>query len=304
MASSLNDPQLVFAANKALLAAKPAITRVSNFSTDFSADAAQPGATMKVHVFDTAAATAYNASTNNYGTVNGSIANATVTFTNRVKKTYAYNPTDKLATNPAIWTRMGEAAGVAIARAVDAAVCGLVTLANIPKTGSGTANNEVVFASATKATLADLRDKCDKVGADPADTVLLLTPKMFAEVLSIFDASTFGGTEAIRGGVVPGLYGFKAVMQAHLSTTAAEKLNGALIPSEALVVAGRTIPADDMGGGAECGFTTDNESGLTVGTYAFVDHATREHKFTMEALFGAAIIKPADCVRLVSAATA
>jgi len=59
-----------------------------------------------------------------------------------------------------------------------------------------------------------------------------------------------------------------------------------------------------MGGGAECGFTTDEESGLTVGTYAFVDHATREHKFTMEALFGAAVVQPQKCVRLVSSATA
>ena len=303
MSTSLTNPQLVFAANKALIAAHPAIAKVSKFATDFSAEAAQPGDTMKVMVFDTAAATAYDASSNNYGTVNGTLAGVAVTFAHRVKKTYAYNPTDHLKVNPAVWNRRGEAAGVAIARAIESAVAGLIIATNIPKTGDGSAANESVLSSITKANLAKLRKACIAAEADPANTVLALNPTAFAEALALFDANIYGGTEAIRQGVVEGLYGFKAVMQLPLSSDASEKLVGALIPSEALVVAGRTIPADDVGDGAECGFTTDEDSGLTVGTYAYVDHATREHKFTMEALFGAKIIQPKACVRLVSEAT-
>ncbi len=303
MATSLTDPSLVFAANKALIAAHPAIAKVSQFATDFSAEAAQPGSTMKVMVFDTAAATAYDASSNNYGTVNGTLAGVSVTFANRVKKTYAYNPTDHLKVNPSVWARRGEAAGIAIARTIESTVALLVNKTNIPKTGSGSAVNESVLSSITKAGLAKLRAAADAAGADPASTVLVLNPTAFAETLALFDANIYGGAEAVRNGVVPGLYGFKAVMQAPLDSAAAEKLVGALIPAEALVVAGRTIPADDVGSGAECGFTTDEESGLTVGTYAYVDHATREHKFTMEALFGATLVQPEKCVRLVSAAT-
>lgn len=303
MATSLTDPSLVFAANKALIAAHPAIAKVTQFATDFSADAAQPGDTMKVMVFDTAAATAYDASSNNYGTVNGTLAGVSVTFASHVKKTYAYNPTDHLKVNPSVWNRRGEAAGVAISRAIERTVAGLIIATNVPKTSPGSAANESVLSSITKANLAKLRGKCDATGADPASTVLVLNPTNFAEMLALFDANIYGGTEAIRQGVVEGLYGFKAVMQLPLSSDASEKLVGALIPAEALVVGGRTIPADDVGDGAECGFTTDETSGLTVGTYAFVDHTTREHKFTMEALFGAKIIQPTACVRLVSEAT-
>ena len=303
MATSLTNPELTFAANKALVAASPAIAKVTQFSTDFTADAAQPGDTMAIHIYDTAPATAYDASSNNYGTVNGTIGNVKVTFAHRVKKTYAYNPTDHLKVNPAVWNRRGEAAGVAIARAIESTVAGLIIATNVPKTSPGSAANESVLSSITKANLAKLRGTCHAAGADPADTVLVLNPANFAEALALFDANIYGGTEAIRQGVVEGLYGFKAVMQLRLSTDAGEKLNGALIPAEALAVAGRTIPADDVGDGAESGFTTDDASGLTVGTYAFVDHTTREHKFTMEALFGAKIIQPGACVRLVSAGT-
>lgn len=302
MATSLTDPSLVFAANKALIAAHPAIAKIMNFATDFSADAVQPGDTMKVMVFDSAAATAYDASSNNYSTVNGTLAGVSVTFDTRVKKTYAYNPTDHLKVNPAVWSRRGEACGIAIARAIENAVALLINATNIPKTGTGTAANEAVFASVTKANLAALRAKCAAAGIDPAETVLALTPAKFADMLALFDANIYGGVEAIRNGVVNGLYGFKSVIQLPLDPSADEKLTGALLPSDAIVVAGRTIPADDVPG-AICGFTTDEDSGLTVGTYAYVEHATREHLFTMEALLGAKIVQPKACVRLVSEAT-
>ncbi len=303
MATSLTDPSLVFAANKALIAAHPAIAKVSEFATDFSSDAAQPGDTLKVLFFDTNPATAYDAVNNNYGTVNGTLGNVSVTFDHRVKKTYAYNPTDHLKVNPAVWKRRGDAAGVSISLAIESAVSLVINKTNIPKTGTGSAANESVLSNITKANLAKLRAAADAAGINPGQTVLVLNPSAFAEMLSLFDANIYGGTEAIRNGVVPGLYGFKSIMQLPLDTAAAEKLVGALVPSEALGIAGRTIPADDVGSGAECGFTTDEESGLTIGTYAFVDHNTREHKFTMEALFGAKLIQPEKCVRLVSAAT-
>lgn len=302
MSTSLTNPELVFAANKALIAAHPAIAKVSQFATDFSADAVKPGTTMKVEIFDSAPATQYDAASNNYGTVNGTVADVSVTFANRVKKTYSYSPEEKLETSEAIWTRRGEAAGISVGRTIEATVCGLINKTNIPKTGTGSAANEVVFATITKATLAALRAAADAAKADPAATVLALNPTAFAEMLSLFDAGIYGGQEAIRLGIVPNLYGFKSVMQLPLSTAAAEGLVGALIPEEALAVAGRTIPGDDIPG-AQWGWTTDEKSGLTLGTYAFVDHNTREHKYTTEALFGARIVQPAACVRLVSAAT-
>ena len=305
MATSLTSPGLVFAANKALIAAHRAIAKVKMFCTDFSADAAQPGDTMAVEFFDTDPATAYDADSNNYGTVNGAVKDVKITFDHRVKKTYAYRPEDLLKAYANIWTRKGDAAGVSVGLAIEAAVAGKINKTSVPKSGDGFSSaNEKVFSSVTKANLAKLRAQCALVGADPERTILALTPTAFADVLALFDANVYGGAESVRDGVLPYLYGFKGVMELNLSTASGENLVGALVPEEALGIAGRTIPADDVGSGAECGFTTDEESGLTLGTYAFVDHNTREHKFTMEALFGAKLIQPGKCVRLVSEATA
>jgi hypothetical protein len=304
MSTSLTSPGLVFAANKALIGAHRAIAKVSLFATDFSADAAQPGDTMAVEFFDTDPATEYDDDSNNYGTVNGTVKDVKVTFDHRVKKTYGYKPTDLLKASASIWTRKGDAAGISVALAIEAAVAGKINKTAVPKTGDGFSSaNEKVFASVTKANLAKLRKAADDVGADPARTVLVLTPGAFADVLALFDANVYGGAEAVRNGVLPNLYGFKGVVEMRLSAAAGENLVGALVPAEALGVAGRTIPADEFDG-AECGFTTDDASGLTMGTYAFVDKNTRTHKFTMEALFGAKLIQPGKCVRLVSEATA
>lgn len=308
MSTSLTSPGLVFAANRALIGAHRAIAKTSQFATDFSADAANPGDTMAVEFFDTDPATDYNDESNNYGTVNGTVGDVKVTFDKRVKKTYGYKPTDLLKASAAIWTRKGDAAGLAVGLAIEKKIAALVNRTDIPKTGDGFgAYNEQVVASITKKALSNLRAACADVGEagiDPAQTILVLTPSAFADALALFDANVYGGSEAIRLGMLPGLYGFKGVMELQLSKTAGENLVGALIPADALGVAGRTIPADDVGDGAECGFTTDDASGLTIGTYAFVDHNTRTHKFTMEALFGAKLIQPGKCVRLVSSATA
>ena len=307
MSTSLTSPGLIFAANKALIGAHRAIAKVSQFATDFSADAAQPGDTMAVEFFDTDPATDYDDDSNNYGTVNGTVKDVKVTFDKRVKKTYGYKPTDLLKASAAIWTRKGDAAGIAVGLAIEQKVAALINKTNIPKTGDGYGSyNEVVVASVTKKALSNLRAACaavGDVGIDPARTVLVLTPAAFADALALFDANVYGGSEAIRNGVLPGLYGFKGVMELNLSKTAGENLVGALVPAEALGIAGRTIPADEFDG-AECGFTTDEASGLTLSTYAFVDKNTRTHKFTIEALFGAKLIQPGKCVRLVSEATA
>ena len=61
MSTSLTDPSLVFAANKALIAAHPAIAKVTQFATDFTADAVKPGTTLKIPVYDGGTAESLNA---------------------------------------------------------------------------------------------------------------------------------------------------------------------------------------------------------------------------------------------------
>ena len=307
MATSLTSPALVFSAEKAIEAAHKALVKVGLFSTDFSADAVQPGSTMKVPVFTPAAAAQFDATTNNYATVDGSVAYQSVTFGNHVKHTFAFTDTDfLLVKGQQFWANAGRASGTAVSMAIATAVSGLINKTNIPKSGSPfSSKNEVVFSSVTLAAVAAFRDKCAKIGTDPARVVLMLEPATFASVLALLPANAYGGTDAIRDGVIPGLFGFKAAVEnSYLTTASGENLVGALVPEDSIVVAGRTIEVQSPRVYQEVGYTTDEASGLTLGLRRFGDPKTGENFASVEALFGAALVQAPKIIRLVSQATA
>lgn len=307
MATSLTSPQLVFSAEKAIEAAHKAIVKVSLFSTNFTADAAQPGSTLKVPLFSPSTAAQFDASANNYATVDGSLTYPSVTFANHVKHTFAFTDLDFTEIRGGgVWENAGKASGTAVGMAIASAVSGLINKTNIPKSGSPfSSKNEVVFSSVTLAATAALRDKCAKLGIDPARTVLMLEPATFASLLALLPANTFGGADAIRDGVIPSCFGFKAVVEnPYLTTTAAEYLVGALVPEDALAVAGRRVEVQSPKVYQEVGYTTDEASGLTLTLRRFGKPETGENFASVEALFGAALVQPAKCIRLVSQATA
>ena len=303
MATSLTSPALVFATDKAIIAARRALAKVSVFATDFSADAVQPGSTMKIPVFTPSAAADFNASSNNYATADGSVTWASVTFGHHVKHTFQFDDKDfTLVNGTNFWANAGRASGNAIAKAILSAVSGLINRTAIPKSAA----NEAVLAAITKKdAIANLRAQCDTADIDPAETVLMLSPTYFAALLAQLDANLYGGPSAIREGVIDGLYGFKAVIEnGALTTATGENLVGALIPTDGLAVAGRTVPVLSPNVYEEIGQTRDEVSGLVIGARRHGDPATGANYLTHEALFGAALVQPTKCVRLVSSATA
>jgi hypothetical protein len=123
----------------------------------------------------------------------------------------------------------------------------------------------------------------------------MLDSANFATLLSLLDYYTYGDREAIKDGVVPGLYGFKAVMENNYLPAGTK---GALVAEDALVVAGRTIAVQSPRVYQEVGYTTDEDSGLTLGLRRGADWATGMNYATVEALFGAALVQPGKAVKL------
>ena len=285
MASSLTSPALVFSAERAIVAAHPAIAKARVFATDFSADAVQPGSTMKVPVFTPSTASAFSVASNNYETVDGSVAYQSVTFSNHVKNTFCFADTDfNLVNGRQFWDRAGEASGIAVGRAIIAAITGLV--------GDVTATATLTV---TKAGIAGLRAVAYTNGFEAGRAVLMLDPANFATLLSLLDYYTYGDREAIKNGVIPGLYGFKAVIENNALPVGSK---GALIAEDALVIAGRRIEVQSPRVYQEVGYTTDEDSGLTLGIRRGADWATGMNSATVEALFGAAFVQPAKAVKL------
>jgi hypothetical protein len=321
--SSITAPELAFAANTSILKAQRALRKVSMFATDFSAEAAQLGSTMMVQFFDDGEADNYDEETNNYGHADGSSSMVPVTFTNHPKKTFALKPTDTLESvnGQKFFTGAGEAIGRAVSRAIFRTVSAQINSTNIKndpdavdevvdatgrKTGtllSFGAWNEAVFgtgAFSKKAVSIQCRQYCDAAEIDAGECVLMLNAKAYGEVLADLDAHAYGGTEAIRSGMIEGLYGFGAVMENDLLLKN-ENLVGAIIPRNAIGVAGRTVPILNPHLVIDSGTVTDEGSGLTLTFRRIGDANTDRTAMTGEALFGAKLLQPTKIVRIVSA---
>ena len=318
--TSLVSPELVFAANTSILKAQRAIAKLTKFATDFSAEAAQPGSTMMIQFFDDGEAGEYDASTNNYLHADGSTSFIPVTFTNHPKKSFAFTPEDFLAVNGAkFWENSGVASGRAVEIAILKTVSQYINATKIPTAGtdSKTENgrttgtlldfgswNEQVFSGTwdKNAVAIQCREYCDAAEINPGECVLMLNAAAYGRTLASLDANLYGGPEAIRNGMVEGLYGFDAVMENDLLLKS-ENLIGAIVPRNAIGVAGRILPVVNPKLYEEVGTVTDEHSGLTLQFRRTGDQATDRAVMTCEALFGASLLQPTKIVRIVSQAT-
>ena len=326
MANSLVSPGLRFAANQILMGLHKDIAKVSMFTTNFTADAAQKGSSLLIPVAIDADAADFNRDTNNYGTPNGSMRYTPMKFAHRPKHSFGFTENDfNLVNGTNFWQVSGQKSAEAVGRAIEKAVCELINKTNIPtsgedateftdengnefETGTGetfsSANEVVMSGDLTKKSVAALRKACHDADISVRDTILALNPVKFAELLSLLDAHMYGGTEAIRDGMIPNLYGYKAVMEmGSLSADTGENLVGALIPASAIAVASRTVDVLNPKLYDEIGTATDDNSGLVLQMRRGGDWKTGDSVATVECLFGAKLVQPTKIVRLVSSAT-
>lgn len=286
-------PGISYAAGKAIIGAQRALARVSAFTTNFSDETVNSiGDALVVKVFKGGEASVFNVDTNDYETTDGSMEQVTIKFDTHLKHTFSF--TDEEATKfntTGIWADAGKIAGKVLARGIEKFVTQKITADAISATYS--------LGTVSKANIAKLRKKCAEVGADPADSVLLLAPDQFADLLALLDSNVYGGAEAIKNGKIDGLYGFKAVME---GTQLPTGTIGAVIPETAIVVASRKVPVNCKANYEEVGEMVDENSGLVLGMRRHGAPAKGHNFATLEVLMGCELVQADKCVRLVTSA--
>ena len=204
MADSLTSPGLIKAANDALVGASKDLNIARLFAYDMSDEFADYGFTVKVPIVNAGQISAFDMSTNDYENQDGTVTYATVQLTNQPKSTFEFKGKDLLeAPNAPYWNKVAEAAATGIKASISKELGGLFT------TTACTGGKVVLSGDVTKVKLAKLRKEC--LGRT-ADTVLALSPDLYAETLALFDTNVIGNSNAIRNGYVGNLYGFKAVI--------------------------------------------------------------------------------------------
>lgn len=147
----------------------------------------------------------------------------------------------------------------------------------------------------TKDGFAGLLSAAADKGINPYDSVIALNAKTFSTLLGKLDSYVYGGPEAVRDGVVPGLYGFRGVI---LAPTLPADVNGFIIPWESIGIVNRyNRPAVD---GYEATFaSTDPHTGFTIGYRVYEDRCKGLAIMAADCLWGAKLIAPNKIVRLV-----
>lgn len=301
MATTLTTLAARVAADSAIMAAVSGIAAIRHFSTSFKELETRKGASIRVPVWaSTGGATVFDKVNNNFAQSAKEVSGQDVVVDRLIIKGVSYEESDLLECDVQFWTGAGKIIGDELARGIASYVLSFINKTEIPKSAA----NELVF-TATKANFAMLRAQCAKAGIKPEDTTVLLDPTYFATMLAALDTSLYGGTEAIRGGYIPSLFGFAAVTECgQLSQDPDEKLVGALVVRDSIAVANRYLEPGTKSCYDEVGKVSDEKSGFTLGMRRFGDPRTGESFMTGTALFGAKLLQPTKIVRLVSEATA
>lgn len=253
------------------------------FSTDVSGELLGPSKSVEVPLVEMDAAGTFNRSTNNFARQAMTPKTATVTFGDPIIAGFGVTADQASKIDKRWWEGKAELNATAVAASASTAVTGLVTKTNFAKSGVAK------IAAACESSTNKLRVKF---------AALCLSGEYFYNLLSGLDANVYGGTEAIRNGVIPGLFGFGKVMLMH-----GLDIPGFVCEPSAIAFAARGFrPADDTPYRA-IREIKDPESGLVLTLVEYGDGPTGDLSESVTTRIGAAVGDAGALVRLVSGST-
>lgn len=283
---AFNDLQLKVAAESAVQASHANMARLSLFAKSFSELDGKYGQAVPVPVYSFSDAGDFVAGTNDYGTGSNEVDGAVITLNKHIVKSVSI--TDRqLAETGINWVKdTSTALTNTITKGVNKYVFGLINSTNV------SAEEEVTLS--TKSAIANLYSIAATADIGVNEAVVALNPVNFALVLSQLDANVYGGSEAVRLGVIPGLYGFKGFV---CTSFLPSGTTGAIIAADAIGIASRYLAPGTEGAYPEAWAATD-EDGFTIGARRFMDLNQGADKFAMDCLFGAKILQASKIIRL------
>lgn len=257
---------------------------IKDFAHNFRDLEDRKGASIVIPVFDLSAAADFDADNNNYCNGTTEMDAATVNLSSHLIKQFMYTDRDVAETEVQWFRDVGYAVGDAVGRGIYNTVIGLINTTNVTLTADNDLSAKTDFAALVNTVYAN--------NLDLGQTVLMLNPIAYSNLLGTLDAYVYGGPEAIRGGSVPGLYGFKSVVCAPGLNAA---FAGALVDVNSIGIASRYL-APMAGAYVDAWKASDPNSGLTIGFRSFANLCTGRRYLDAEVLFGAKVIRSTGIV--------
>jgi hypothetical protein len=266
------------------------------FSIDFSDEAKAKGETVNVSLVTPDTVAAWNATNNNFKRSTKTVNQAKITFGEPIITGFALSATNIRNFRPEFWQGKADLNTLEICDNVLATIAALITGANY----GDTANDKmaVSLAGFSTSVVAAIRAKAiaDKKLRAPM-SVLALNPVYFSELLGKLDANVYGGRDAIVGGVIPGLLGFRAVIEIPQLA-----IPGFVCHPDAIAVAARAhMPASNKPYEA-VNAITEPETGLTLTHVEYCSGDDGSLSDSVSALVASGVGNKNSLLRLIEAA--
>ena len=238
----------------------------------------------------------FDRANNNFARPAGTPKTATVTFGDPIIAGFAVTAAQARNIQRRWWEGKAELNATAVAASASTAVTNLVTKANFAKAVTNV-GNAASFAKAGVAKIAAaIENATNKLRVK--FSTLALSGEYFYNLLSGLDANVYGGTEAIRNGVIPGLFGFGKVMLVH-----GLDIPGFVCEPSAIAFGARAFrPVDDTPYRAVREIK-EPESGLTLTLVEYPDGPSGDLSESLTTQIGAAVGEAGSLVRLVAGAS-
>lgn len=286
-----SDLKLKVMSEAALQAIYPSLVKLQDFAHTYSELEERPGTAIVIPTYDLSAAADFDEATNNYGSGVNEIVASNVLLNKHLVKSISITDRDIGDTGVQFVKDGAIAIAQTIGRGLNAYVFGMMNSTNLPLSAT--------FNVGTKQspTASKLYQIAAENGLDVEDSVVVLDPKNFADLLGILDSYVYGGPESVRYAYVPGLFGFKSVV---CSTYLPDGVNGVIINRNTVGIASR-FNAPLSAAYPQTWKAVDPDSSFTIGFRLFADLNTGRRYLAGEALVGASIFWNGNkAVRLIN----
>lgn len=281
---AFSDLQLKVASEYAIQDITKHLGAFDVFAHNFKELYDRPGSTIAVPVMSLSAAGEFNAESNNWCSTQ-SVGGTTVSLEKQYIASIGIQDTDILNTDVNL-LRDGTTAIVQnLTVAANKYVFGALSADGISELSGWTGG--------TKSAFADLFATADTKGLDPYQCVLVLAPTYFAKLLGTLDAHVYGGSEAVQNGIIPGLYGFYAVI---CSSYLPSGWNGAIVKRDAIGVVTRIDKPGVNGYVASWNAVAPN--GIGINLRVFENLCKGQAVLGGDLLIGAKVLQPTGIVKL------
>ena len=263
------------------------------FSTDISDEVKDPGEKIQIALVEADAAGTFDRANNNFARPAGTPKKATVTFGDPLITGFAVTAAQARNIDRRWWEGKADLNVNSIAASASTAVTDLISDSNFEKSVTNVGAASSFVKSGVAKIAAAVSNSTNKLRVK--FSTLALSGEYFYALLSGLDANVYGGTEAIRNGVIPGLFGFGKVMLMH----GYDGVGFVCEPSAIAFGARAFRPVDDTPYRAVREIK-DPESGLTLTLVEYPDGPTGDLSESVTCQIGAAVGDANALVRLTA----